>query len=160
MADSARILVVDDHPADLERTVRALQQAGLLATDIQVAHDAKEALDFFFRPNSQTSVRLPDPPEVVLLDIKLSKPGGPGLLWALKANERTRSIPVIAMISSGEVAEFLHRSGLSADGYINKPVTPGLLAEQINLRGKLTVGHAFPCKNSEKAVSGFTLQSA
>jgi two-component system response regulator len=105
---------VEDNNEDLELTLRALKQHRL-ANRIHVARDGAEALDFLKKPGSQL-------PKVVLLDLKLPKISGLEVLQAIRADERTRALPVVVLTSSREEPDVRRCYDLGVNSYIVKPV--------------------------------------
>src|SRR2546426_851325 len=95
------ILLVEDNPNDAELTLRALK-ARNIANQVFVARDGAEALDFFFGESVHPLREIGVVPKVVLLDLKLPKVDGLEVLRRLKADERTRAIPVVVLTSSRE----------------------------------------------------------
>jgi CheY-like chemotaxis protein len=115
------ILLVEDNQDDLELTLHALRKERL-ANRIQVSRDGEEALDFLFCRNSFAE-RSPDqPPRLVLLDLKLPKVDGMEVLKQLKADARTRTIPVVILTSSKEERDLVSGYNLGVNSYIQKPV--------------------------------------
>ena len=108
------ILLVEDNNEDLELTLRALKQHRL-ANRIHVARDGAEALEFLKKPGSQL-------PKVVLLDLKLPKISGLEVLQAIRADERTRALPVVVLTSSREEPDVRRCYDLGVNSYIVKPV--------------------------------------
>lgn len=108
------ILLVEDNANDAELTLRALKQRNL-ANQVHVCRDGAEAMDFFFDGATPA-------PKVVLLDLKLPKVDGLEVLQRLKADARTRSIPVVVLTSSREEPDIERAYALGANSYIVKPV--------------------------------------
>jgi CheY-like chemotaxis protein len=115
------ILLVDDSPADVELTVHALKQAGL-ANSIAVAVDGAEALDYLFCRGVHHGRSPCDRPSVILLDLNLPKVGGLEVLKALRADKRTRAIPIVVLTSSKEPKDLIEGYKLGANAFIQKPV--------------------------------------
>jgi two-component system response regulator len=115
------ILLVDDSPADVELTVHALKQGGLV-TSIAVAEDGAEALDYLFCRGIYEGRSPCDRPRVILLDLNLPKVGGLQVLKALRADERTRAIPIVILTSSKEAKDLIEGYKLGASAFIQKPV--------------------------------------
>ena len=115
------ILLVEDNSDDVELTLHALRRENL-ANHIHVARDGEEALDFLFCNGSYASRSFERPPRLVLLDLKLPKVDGMEVLRQLKADPRTRSIPVVILTSSKEERDLVQGYGLGANSYIQKPV--------------------------------------
>src|SRR6266851_9237438 len=93
------ILLVEDNADDAELAIHALRREHL-ANLIYVARDGEEALDFLFCRGTFASRSFDYPPKLVLLDLKLPKVDGIEVLRQLKADLRTRVIPVVILPSS------------------------------------------------------------
>ena len=119
--DEVEILLVEDDPADVELTLHALQSEHL-ANRIQVVRDGEEALDFIFR-RGVFSDRDPDSwPRLILLDLKLPKLDGIGVLRQIKSNPGSKALPVVILTSSRQEKDVLNGYQLGANSYIQKPV--------------------------------------
>ncbi len=114
------ILLVEDNPNDVELTLTALA-AGRIANRIEVVRDGAEALDFMFCDGGYAG-RRPVAPKVILLDLKLPKVNGLEVLRRLKADERTRAVPVVVLSSSREDRDLAECYALGVNSYIVKPV--------------------------------------
>jgi CheY-like chemotaxis protein len=121
MAHEVEILVVDDSPEDLELTIRVLRK-NKLANEIQVAEDGAEALDFLFCRGLHKDRAFSHPPKLVLLDLKLPKVPGLDVLRAIRADERTRAIPVVVLTSSKEEKDVIEGYNLGVSAFVQKPV--------------------------------------
>ena len=115
------ILLVEDNPDDEALAIRALKKANL-ANEIAVARDGVEALEFLFCEGNHANRDPQDAPVVVLLDLKLPKVDGLEVLKRVKADERTRRLPVVIMTSSSEEQDIVSSYDLGANSYIRKPV--------------------------------------
>ena len=119
--DTRIILLVEDNPDDEELTIRALERSNIL-NEVVVAHDGAEALDYLFGTGvfagRDTSVM----PEVVLLDLKLPKVSGLEVLRRLRADERTKPLPVVVLTTSREEGDLIESYTLGANSYVRKPV--------------------------------------
>ena len=115
------ILLVEDNPADVELTLRALTSHHL-ANQLFVCRDGAEAIDFFFgdAPNALRDIGVI--PRVILLDLNLPKVDGLEVLRRLKGDDRTRAIPVVVLTSSAEQPDIAAAYRLGANSYIVKPV--------------------------------------
>jgi len=115
------LLLVEDNPDDEALTLRALRRHNL-GNEILVARDGQEALDYLF---AEGDYRERDPqqlPQVILLDLKLPKVDGLQVLERLRAEPRTRRIPVVVLTSSSEERDIVRSYDLGANSYVRKPV--------------------------------------
>ena len=124
------ILLVEDNPDDEELTMRALRKANV-ANDIVVARDGSAAIDFLFGQGEYAGRDPARTPAVVLLDIKLPKVSGLEVLERLRADERTRLVPVVMLTSSSEDEDKLRSYRLGANSYVRKPVEFGAFVEAV-----------------------------
>lgn len=115
------ILLVEDNPDDQELTLRAFKKKNIL-NRIVVAHDGAEALDYLFATGCYDGRDIGDLPAVVLLDLKLPKVDGLEVLKAIRANDKTKLLPVVILTSSREQSDIIRGYGLGANSYICKPV--------------------------------------
>src|SRR5271170_7723936 len=115
------ILLVEDNPDDEALTQRALRKNNILNT-VVVAHDGVEALDYVLGtgPHAGRDTRLL--PAVILLDIKLPKIDGLEVLKRLRADERTKLLPIVLLTSSKEEQDLIRGYSLGANSYVRKPV--------------------------------------
>jgi len=115
------ILLVEDNPDDVTLTLRALKKNNLL-NEVIVAHDGVEALDYLFCEGKYEN-RSPDQlPELILLDLKLPKVDGLEVLTRIRADDRTRLLPVVILTSSNEQCDIISGYELGVNSYIRKPV--------------------------------------
>src|ERR1051326_5784755 len=114
--EEAEILLVEDNPNDVELTLRALRKQNL-ENKVFVVRDGAEALDFIFASGAYASRKIEDKPKVVLLDLKLPKVDGIEVLKRVKADERTRSIPVVMLTSSQEERDVSETYRLGVNSY-------------------------------------------
>jgi len=139
------ILLVEDDPADAELTTRSLLRHGRPAKIVH-ARDGAEALDYLFCRGPFSARNANQQPSAVLLDLKLPRVTGQDVLKAIKADERTRCIPVIVMTSSNLERDLLecYRGGVNS--YIQKPVDLSKFQEAVKQFGTywLVVNHAPP----------------
>jgi two-component system, response regulator len=115
------ILLVEDNPDDVELTLRAFRKSKVL-NEIVVVRDGVEALDYLFSTGASAGRDPNASPEVVLLDLKLPKVDGLEVLRRMRADERTRRIPVVVLTSSGEEKDILTSYDLGANSFVRKPV--------------------------------------
>ncbi|MFO0750328.1 MAG: response regulator [Myxococcota bacterium] len=118
---SARILLVEDNPSDEKLTLRAF--AKHRGTDqIVVAHDGVEALEYLFGTGAWEGRDTTQQPALVLLDLKLPRLDGLELLRAVRADVRTRLVPIVVLTASNEVQDVARCYALGANAYVRKPI--------------------------------------
>ena len=118
---SKLILLVEDNPDDEVLTLRALKKASV-ANRIEVVRDGAEALDFVFGSGKYAGRDLNDMPQLMLLDLKLPKVSGLQVLERIRADERTKRIPVVILTSSTEPVDIKSGYDLHANSFVSKPV--------------------------------------
>ena len=128
------ILLVEDNPDDEELTLLSLRKNNL-AHDIVVVRDGVEAIDFLFANGQYASRDVAQVPTVILLDLKLPKLDGLGVLKRLRADERTRTLPVVVLTSSSQDADVIASYNLGANSYVRKPVEFGAFVEAVSSLG-------------------------
>jgi two-component system response regulator len=127
------ILLVEDNPQDVELTLRALRKHNL-ANRVQVARDGVEALEMIFATGDQNEPLLANL-KVILLDLKLPKVSGLEVLQRIKADARTRSIPVVVLTSSHEDRDIKECYELGVNSYVVKPVEFDKFAQAVAQMG-------------------------
>jgi len=115
-----QILLVEDNPADAELTIDALRSSHL-TNHVQWAKDGAEALDILFG-HEQESAAANGRLKLVLLDLRLPRVDGLEVLRTLRADERTRRLPVVVLTSSHEEIDVVRAYDLGANSYLVKPV--------------------------------------
>ena len=115
------ILLVEDNPDDVDLTLRALKKNNV-ANEVIVARDGPEALDYLFGTGGYAGRDLNVMPAVILLDLKLPRVDGLEVLKRLRADDRTRFLPVVILTSSREEQDVIEGYRLGANSYIVKPV--------------------------------------
>src|SRR5438552_3240040 len=115
------LLLVEDNPSDAELTLYTLNKNGM-ANSIRVLEDGKEALDYLFCRGKYHGRSVSDRPRLILLDLKLPKVEGLEVLKAIRADTRTRAIPVVIHTSSKEQNDLTEGYRLGASAYVQKPV--------------------------------------
>ena len=121
MDRSKIILLVEDQQDDVELTVRAFKRHKL-CNEIVVASDGEEALDYLFCTGIHAERDPGAVPEVVLLDLKLPKVPGLEVLRRMRADERTKRIPVVVLTSSNEERDIIGSYDFGANSFVRKPV--------------------------------------
>jgi two-component system response regulator len=114
-----KILLVEDNPDDAALTMRALKSHNI-TNEVVVARDGVEALDYLLGPQAAPAVV--QSLAVVLLDLKLPKLNGLEVLQRIRADERTRLLPVVILTSSDEERDVIDGYRLGANSYVRKPV--------------------------------------
>ncbi len=120
MTESKTILLAEDNANDIELTLAALGEHHL-ANEVVVVRDGAEALDYLRRRGAYAT-RPPQPPVLVLLDIKMPKVNGLEVLREMKSDPNLKLIPVVALTSSREEQDILEGYRLGINAYVVKPV--------------------------------------
>src|ERR1700694_480344 len=139
------ILLVEDDPAEAELTVLSLRKERL-ANHIEISRDGAEALDFLFCRGAYAKRSFERPPRLVLLDLQLPRVSGQEVLRAIKADQRTRAIPVVVLTSSNQERDLVDCYRLGVNSYIQKPVELQKFQEVVRQFGMywLVVNHVPP----------------
>jgi two-component system response regulator len=128
------ILLVEDRADDVELTIRAFEKAKV-TNEIVVAGDGQEAINYLFATGRHSGRDPKIMPQVVLLDLKLPKIDGLGVLRRMRADERTRRLPVVIMTSSNEEQDVISGYDLGANSFVRKPVDFVQFVEAARLLG-------------------------
>jgi two-component system response regulator len=128
------ILLVEDNSSDEKLTIRAFQKAHI-TNEIVVVRDGAEALDYLFATGPYAGRDVSVLPTIVLLDLSLPRIDGLEVLRRVRADERTRLLPVVILTSSKEEADVLRGYSLGANAYVRKPVDFGEFAEAAKTLG-------------------------
>jgi CheY-like chemotaxis protein len=128
------ILLVEDNPDDEALTRRALAKNNI-TNELVVAHDGVEALDFLLGTGPHAGRDTRDTPQVVLLDLKLPRVDGLEVLRRLRADDRTRLLPVVILTSSKEERDLVNGYSLGANSYVRKPVDFNQFVEAVKQLG-------------------------
>jgi len=121
MVNQKSILLVEDNPDDVELTLRALKKNNI-KNEIIVAKDGVEALDFLFGGGKFEGHDPGEMPALIVLDLKLPKIGGLEVLRRVRADERTRLLPVVILTSSKEEQDLVRGYTLGTNSYVRKPI--------------------------------------
>ncbi|MBX3081219.1 MAG: response regulator [Anaerolineae bacterium] len=115
------ILLVEDNPDDVELTLRAFKKSNL-KNEIAIARDGVEALDFLFGTGSHAGRETAEVPQLIMLDLNIPKIDGLEVLQAMRADERTKLIPVVVLTSSREQEDIVKSYRFGANSFVRKPV--------------------------------------
>ena len=115
------ILLVEDNPDDVDLTLRAFRKSKI-ANQVVVVRDGVEALDYLFATGAYAARDPNVLPQVVLLDLKLPRIDGLQVLERVRANPKTRLLPIVILTSSTEEGDRLSGYSRGANSYIRKPV--------------------------------------
>lgn len=129
-----RVLLVEDNPDDEVLVMRAFRKADF-RNEVIVMRDGAAALDYLFGTGAYEGRDVNDMPTVVLLDLKLPKIDGLGVLRRIRADERLRSLPVVILTSSREQEDIVRSYDLGANSYVRKPVAFDSFAEAVRQLG-------------------------
>ena len=132
--DEKVILLVEDNPDDEALTLRALKKNNI-KNEVVVARDGAEALDYLFGEGAYSGRDTRVVPQVILLDLKLPKVDGFEVLRKLRADERTKRLPVVILTSSNEEQDRISGYDLGANSYVRKPVEFSSFIEAVRQLG-------------------------
>jgi len=116
-----QILLVEDNKSDAMLTIRALKKHNLANNLIHLI-DGEQALEYIFGTGEYAGRNIENKPKVIFLDIKMPKVSGLEVLRAIKADERTKLIPIVMMTSSNEERDIIESHQLGVNSYVVKPV--------------------------------------
>jgi two-component system response regulator len=128
------ILLVEDNPDDEKLTIRALKKQNI-QNKVVVARDGVEAIEYLFGEGNYQGRNIDDLPQVFLLYLKLPKLNGLEVLKRIRADERTRSLPVVMLTTSNEEKDIIESYHLGANSYVRKPVDFVEFAQAVNTLG-------------------------
>ena len=134
MLNNKKILLVEDNPDDVELTLRAFKKNNIM-NEVIVKRDGAEALDLFFGKDGVAGKGNNGLPAVILLDLKLPKIDGLEVLKKLRADERTKLIPIVILTSSKEQGDVVNGYKLGCNSYIHKPVDFNQFADAVKQVG-------------------------
>lgn len=134
MNKSQVILLVEDNLDDEELTRLAFMECKF-ANELVVARDGQDALDYLFASGKYSGRDVCDQPQVVLLDLKIPKVDGLEVLRRVRADERTKCVPVVVLTSSKQKQDMLSACMLGANSYIQKPVDYNRFVEVVRQLG-------------------------
>jgi CheY-like chemotaxis protein len=133
MSDKA-ILLVEDTASDIGLTQRALRKHGI-GNPLVIAEDGQEALDYLFCTGAHQDRDIKDTPMLILLDLKLPRIDGFEVLRQIRADRRTRPLPVVILSASGEKHDVAAGYDLGTNSYIRKPIDFYQFAEIVKQLG-------------------------
>ncbi|AFZ59081.1 response regulator [Anabaena cylindrica FACHB-243] len=113
MTTKNTLLIIEDNPDDIELTLLAFERTGL-QENVVIARDGVEAINYLFAENTL--------PDLILLDLQLPRIDGLEVLRQIRANSRTRLLPIVILTTSNEESDRLQGYGLGCNSYIRKPV--------------------------------------
>lgn len=122
------ILLVEDDPGDVELTKRALKRASI-TNKVVLAGDGSEALDYLFAAGKYAGRNAEETPYVVMLDLKLPKIDGLEVLRRMRADERTKSVPVVILTAHANGQTISNGYSLGIVSYLKKPIDTEQLSE-------------------------------
>ncbi len=128
------ILLVEDNQQDEMLTLRALKKVNL-ANRVDVARDGQQAIDYLFREGEFANRKGMDLPTVVLLDVNLPRINGLEVLERLRADPRTRLLPIVLLTSSDEERDRLRGYHNGAKSFVRKPLDFSELVETVSRLG-------------------------
>ncbi len=134
MTPNKVILLVEDNPYDQELTLTAFRD-NKIKNDIIVARDGEEALDYMFGAGQYEGRSVNDLPQLILLDLKLPKVDGLEVLQQIRADNRTRLVPIVILTSSKEQEDRLQGYSYGCNAYIRKPVDFERFADAVKTVG-------------------------
>jgi CheY-like chemotaxis protein len=132
--DKQVVLLVEDNPDDVELTLRAFKKNNLI-NEMVIATDGVEALDYLFGSGAYAGREPSLLPQLILLDLKLPRIDGLEVLRRIRADERTRLLPVVVLTSSKEEQDLVQSYTLHANSYIRKPVNFDRFIEAVRQLG-------------------------
>jgi two-component system response regulator len=119
--DKKIILLIEDNPDDEELTRLAFEESRV-ANELVVTRDGQDALDYLFAAGKYASRNVEEKPQLILLDLKLPKVDGLEVLRRIRADERTKILPVVILTTSKEESDLVASYKLGVNSYIRKPV--------------------------------------
>ena len=115
------IMLVEDNPDDRDLTLLAFKEANIL-NQVVTCNDGEEALEFLFANGAHSGRDTRVMPQVILLDLKLPKVDGLEVLKRMRADHRTKLLPVVILTTSREEKDLVASYRLGANSYVRKPV--------------------------------------
>ncbi|MCP4714693.1 MAG: response regulator [Deltaproteobacteria bacterium] len=125
------IMLAEDNPDDEALTMRALNKNSII-NEVIVVRDGQEALDFLYATGEYADRDTSILPEMLLLDLKMPKIDGLGVLRRIREDKRTKHLPVIMLTSSDEESDLIASYNLGVNSYVRKPVDFNQFIEAVN----------------------------
>jgi two-component system response regulator len=125
---------MNKNPDDVKLTLRALKRNNML-NPVEVARDGMEAVDFLFARGAHSARAGKPVPALILLDLQLPRLDGLGVLKEIRADPRTKLVPVVILTSSKEEQDLIQGYSLGANSYVRKPVDFAEFLEAVRLLG-------------------------
>ena len=132
--NSKQILLVEDNPDDVKLTLRALERSRI-ANEVVVAQDGVEAIEYLSGTGKFAGRNSDVLPQVVLLDLKMPRMDGLEFLQRIRAEEKTRLLPVVVLTTSSEDRDRIESYKLGANSYVRKPVDFNQFADAVQNLG-------------------------
>ncbi len=133
-SETVQILLVEDNPADAELCIRALRKRNL-ANELVWVKDGAEALDYLFCTGAYAGNKGIGGLRVILLDLRLPKIDGLEVLRRIRADERTRHVPVVVLTSSQEDPDVIESYAIGINSFISKPVNFAQFSDTVEKLG-------------------------
>ena len=131
---SKHVLLVEDNPTDEKLTLRAFLKSGI-ANEIVVVRDGAEALEYLFCTGRHAVRAAAAAPALILLDLNLPKVDGLEVLKRIRADDRTKLLPVVVLTSSKEDEDIVRSYSFGANAYVRKPLAFAEFAEATKALG-------------------------
>ena len=132
--DTKPILLVEDNPDDVELTIMALEQSRV-TNEVVTVGDGVEALDYLFGTGDFAGRDTRVMPQVILLDLNMPRMNGLEFLRRIRADAKTRLLPVVVLTTSNEDIDRIESYNLGANSYVRKPVNFHQFVEAIHQLG-------------------------
>lgn len=133
------ILLIEDNPDDRELALLAFREANVLG-EVVACDDGEQALDFLFGSGTYAGRDIREMPRVVLLDLKLPKVDGLEVLKCIRADDRTKLLPVVVLTTSNEQRDVTESYRLGANSYVRKPVDFSRFVDTCRQLGRYWLG--------------------
>jgi len=129
------ILLVDDNPDDVEMTLMAFRKSNI-ANEVVVVNDGQEAIDYLHGTGAWQGRNCLAMPNIILLDLNLPKVNGLQVLRRIRADAKTKLLPVVVLTTSSEDNDLVSSYDLGANSYVRKPVEFEQFVEAVRQLGR------------------------